>query len=545
MNVTQRLAAYLKLKPHSPTLDIYLALRKQGGTCSKRELNRALYQDEGRCFERTDEEGPRWRPRGMSTRVAERALAQREAARNEPPKFDASKRVPVPKGVKYPRTIIRTDLDVRTKKLFLWQREALNAWRGKRRLGVIEAVTGTGKTMVGIVAAAEELQYGGKVLVLVPTIELQNQWKKKFEEHLPGTDVGRLGDGKRDGFGKFDILVSVVNSARAAKLRPPKGRGLLIADECHRYGSRFNNKALSPHFPRRLGLTATLKRDDYGDIEWLKPYFWHEVFRVDYRRAKHEHIIAPFRIGLIGVRLPRAQFAEYERLSRQVFKYRNELVRDHGVPENPFGEFMRHVVVLKKRSYSSREGRAAQLFLKAFLARQKLLAEAKVKYDALRRLAPAVHAATRSIVFTQTKAAALSAARVLGAQGLRVGVIHSGVSRKDRRDILEMFREGDHQVIVAPKVLDEGIDVPEADLGIIVTASRSKRQMIQRMGRVIRPKQNGDHARIAVLFVEQTSEDPANGAHEAFLEELRDVAEGERTFSAATGAAAITRYLKP
>lgn len=545
MNLTGRVAAYLDQNPHSPTLDIFFALRKQGVKCTKRDVNRALYDDEGHRFERSEDERPRWRKSGVSARVAERALAKRDAARIAPPKFDSSKRVPLPKGVRYPRVIVRPDIKVLAEPLYPWQREALRAWRAKKRLGVIEAVTGTGKTMVGIVAAAEELQFGGKVLVIVPTIELQNQWKKKFEKVLPGTDVGRLGDGKRDGFGDFDILISVVNSARAAKLKPPKGCGLLIADECHRYGSRFNNRALSPYFPRRLGLTATLEREDFGHIEWLKPFFWHEVFRVDYRRAKKERVIAPFRIGLIGVRLPAAQFAEYDRLSREVSKQRNELVRDHGVPEKPFGEFMRHVVVLRTRSFSSREGRAARLFLKAFLGRQKLLAEAQVKYDALARLAPAIHAASATIVFTQTKAAALSAARVLGAQGVRVGVIHSGVSRKKRRDVLDMFETGGYQAIVAPKVLDEGIDVPEADLGIIVTASRSKRQMIQRMGRVIRRKGNGGHARVAVLFVEQTSEDPANGAHEVFLEELRDVAESEKTFSATKSAAAIARYLKP
>ena len=66
----------------------------------------------------------------------------------------------------------------------------------------------------------------------------------------------------------------------------------------------------------------------------------------------------------------------------------------------------------------------------------------------------------------------------------------------------------------APRVLDEGVDVPAADLAVIVGASRSRRQMIQRMGRILRRKSDGRLARLAVLFVEGTVEDPAAGAHE-------------------------------
>jgi superfamily II DNA or RNA helicase len=545
VDLTRRLKAYLEQNPQSSALELCLALRKKGIACTKREVNRTLYAGKSRHFERSDEKRPQWRLPGVSIRAAERALAQRRAERAAPPKFDPATRIPLPTRVTYPRKIVRPDLDVRIKKLFRWQEEALNAWRAKKRLGVIEAVTGTGKTMVGIAAAADELQSGGKVLVLVPTIDLQTQWKEKFAEYLPNAVVRERGGGRRCELTDCDILISVVNSARVAKLKPPQGRGLLIADECHRYGSRINQKALSPYFPRRLGLTATLAREDHGHIEWLKPYFWHDVFRVDYRRAKRDRIIAPFRIALIGVRFTPPEYSKYEQLSREASKYRNKLVCEYALPEKPFGEFMRQVNMLKKVHFGSPEGRVAGQFLRAFVARQRLLAETKVKYDALGRLASVVHAAARTIVFTQTKEGARSAARVLRAQGLRVGVVHAEVSRRDRYSILKAFEVGDHQVIVAPRVLDEGIDVPAADLGIIVTASGSKRQMIQRMGRVIRPKKNGGLARFAVLFVERTSEDPSSGAHEAFLEELRDVAEGERTFRPTSGAAGIAAYLKP
>jgi len=72
--------------------------------------------------------------------------------------------------------------------------------------------------------------------------------------------------------------------------------------------------------------------------------------------------------------------------------------------------------------------------------------------------------------------------------------------------------------------------VPEADLGVILAASHSRRQMIQRMGRVIRPNADGRPANFVILYVRGTSEDPADGAHEAFLSEIVGVADDVRAF---------------
>ena len=115
---------------------------------------------------------------------------------------------------------------------------------------MVEAVTGTGKTIVGVAAAIAELGCGGQVLVLVPTRELADQWTRVLARHVPATaHIGRLGDGHRDDLGHHDIVVAVVNSARDADLRPRRPGGLLVADECHRYGSDANRVALGAPFP--------------------------------------------------------------------------------------------------------------------------------------------------------------------------------------------------------------------------------------------------------------------------------------------------------
>ncbi len=94
-------------------------------------------------------------------------------------------------------------------------------------------------------------------------------------------------------------------------------------------------------------------------------------------------------------------------------------------------------------------------------------------------------------------------------------------------------------------MLDEGIDVPAADLAVIVGASRSRRQMIQRMGRVLRRKTDGRRARFAILFVEGTVEDPAAGAHEGFLSEVTEIADAVAHFSAGRPSAGLLRFLLP
>jgi RNA polymerase primary sigma factor len=100
----------------------------------------------------------------------------------------------------------------------------------------------------------------------------------------------------------------------------------------------------------------------------------------------------------------------------------------------------------------------------------------------------------------------------------------------ERRDRLSAFKEGRVRVLTTARLLDEGVDIPQADVGVIMAASHSKRQMIQRMGRIIRPKTDRRAATFIILYVRGTAEDPANGAHADFREELTAIAQDIRCF---------------
>jgi superfamily II DNA or RNA helicase len=175
---------------------------------------------------------------------------------------------------------------------------------------------------------------------------------------------------------------------------------------------------------------------------------------------------------------------------------------------------------------------AARSYRAAMLERRRLLADTPAKDGAVARLSPAISSSERTLVFTQSIAASERVSALLGGLGLRAGVVHSAMAGPARRAALRRFESGDLRVISAPRVLDEGIDVPAADFAVIAGASHSRRQMVQRMGRVLRRKDDGRRARFAVLYVEGTVEDPHDGAHEAFLDEVVDVAEEVRWFPA-------------
>lgn len=407
--------------------------------------------------------------------------------------------------------------------LYAWQSDALRAWQLNGSRGVVEAVTGTGKTMLGIAAARDELSKGGQVCVVVPTRDLAEQWTRTLHNRLPAHFiVGRLGDGGHDHLGAGDILVAVVNSARLGDLRPRRPGGLLIADECHRYGSPNNRVVLSESFQRRLGLSATYARPDDGHRTWLDPYFGGVCFEMGYTRAIADGVAARFDARLVGVEFDHDERADYEEFSELMAQSLGKL-RSLGV--NLGAGFLDVISALVRRGGDDNRTGAARAYLGAMQQRRHLLAETPAKLVALQMMIPTIESAARALVFTQSIQASEAAANVVRHGGLSAEAVHSGLAMARRRELLDRFRCGEIKVLVAPQILDEGIDVPDADLAIVLAASQSRRQMIQRMGRVLRPKPDGRRATFLVVFVADTVEDPGRGAHETFLTEITAVAD--------------------
>lgn len=519
--LAEALGDLLAERPGLNAKQLVAGLLTVGLTVNRTAVNSVLYSDP--VFRNDGTTPPRWR---LATEAATAPAA-----------------APVPAATPVPAGSTPTTKAASTRglRLYGWQEDALAAWRDQGEHGVVEAVTGTGKTMVGIAAALDTLRCRQKVCVLVPTRELMAQWVAQLRKQVPPhTRIGKLGDGHNDTLRTCDVLVAIVNSARDRDLHVPHGRGLLVADECHRYGSEANKEALDERFGRRLGLSATYARSDDGHIAWLDPFFGGTCYRMDYRCALADEVTAHFNVALIGCRFAPQEREQYEAFSRTAAKMRATLINAFGVPAEPIGEFMKAVNELSEGGPGSREARR---YLTAFSGKKKLLAETPSKAHALAQLAGAVQQADRTLVFTQTIEAAEAAADVLHSHGVTVEAVHSQLDPDSRRDCLRDFGSGELQAIVAPQILDEGVDVPAADLAVIVAASRTRRQMIQRMGRVLRRKADNRLARFAVLYVEGTTEDPSQGAHEDFLEEVTQVADMVQVFPAGSSAVAISAFL--
>lgn len=429
--------------------------------------------------------------------------------------------------------------------LYSWQTEALSAWRSGGRRGVVEAVTGTGKTMIGLVAAVDELAQRGQVLVLVPTAELLVQWRRVVATVVPGgTAIGLLGGGHHDGLGTHDLLIAIVNSARDADLAPRRPGGLLIADECHRYASSENRRALVAEFPHRLGLSATFARPDDGHVDWLAPYFGATCYRLGYEQASREDVIAQFDVVLVELEFTSTERDLYDEHDAAMALAAAKLIARFGVPTEPAAAFLAAIGALAQSDDEA--GKVARQYLWAMRERRRVLDDAISKQELLTALAPAIGAADRTLIFTSGIDAADRGAAVLSGLGIRASSIHSALASSTRRERMNLFSAGRLQALVAPQVLDEGIDVAAADLAIVLGATRSRRQMIQRMGRVVRRKPDGRRARFTIGYIAGTVEDPARGAHELFLDEIATVARTIETYMPAlSGWTGLVDLLRP
>lgn len=390
-----------------------------------------------------------------------------------------------------------------------WQSSALDAWAEHGRWGVVEAVTGTGKSRVGVEATREALADDYYVVIAVPTTTLVQQWigtLRKAGIH----SVGALGGGERARLGRCRVLVSTVQSLY---LDPPvraDGKVLIIADECHRYGADKWMRSLHPSYRRRLGLTATFERNDEG-IRTLKHYFGGEpVFRIGFPQAIDEDVVAHYEVKLLGVDLAADERTEYEDATEQATDARVELLAAD-FPAEPFGAFMAAVQEAAEDDPDPTVQEVARRYLKAFSRRIDVMANAQAKGDAMRVLAPAVGASRGALVFTRRVDTADALAEILREEGIQAQSIHSKHSQAERGERLVSLKIGRLEALVAPTILDEGLDVPDIDLGIVMSGSKSRRQMIQRMGRVLRRKDDGRKATFIVVYAKNTAEDLTSG----------------------------------
>ncbi|MDB4500462.1 DEAD/DEAH box helicase [bacterium] len=392
-----------------------------------------------------------------------------------------------------------------------WQKLALESWEENDLSGVVQAVTGTGKTFVAAWLLQKHFEHGEHCLVLVPSIVLLEQWKTVLEHDL-GIEIDSILGG--DYGCSFDpaapITLGVVNSVVNHQDELCRHFDYLIADECHRYGAATFQYALFTGARYRLGLTATFERSDSGVQDTLLPYFDGVCFDYGYEQARRDKVIASYHVLALGVDLDEEELTDYQEAGTLAGRSRHSLIEDFDYPEQ-IGEFMKQA----QSAMASQLGRQTELsrnYVFAISKRKKILSETKAKLDAVPKLRIAFLIAKKTLVFCETIDSAEALTAAVSELGTACETYHSGLRVTERRKILERFQEDETDTrvdcIVAVHALDEGIDVPRVDLGIIMATTKQRRQMIQRMGRIVRKKPGDSGAAIVLVFANSTTEDP-------------------------------------
>ena len=414
--------------------------------------------------------------------------------------------------------------------LYRWQLDALISWLRCGRRGVVEAVTGSGKTDLALAAIADARRRNRFVLVVVPSRVLMEQWHTRLTAGFPGMTVGRLGDTYRDRVDDCQVLVTTRHSASTHRPLPlADDGGLLIADECHGFGGDVLRKSLLKGYDERLGLTATLERSDDAVETVLLPYFGGICYRYGFGEAIEDGVCAQPRVAFLAVPLTEAERDEYVATERTLVSARQVLKRIPNMPREPFGAFIAAVAHLADND-GGPNGTAAREYLDSFSKRRDIVAASSAKYESLGAFENTIRGSDGTLLFTETVRAANHAINRLDPV-VGIEIITGDTPRTERERILGGLREGGLDAVAAPRVLDEGIDVPDANLGIVVSASRTRRQMIQRMGRILRRKQQGRGARFVIIFARDTLEDPtASVERDGFMDEIESIAESAQVF---------------
>lgn len=361
-----------------------------------------------------------------------------------------------------------------------YQKQALEAWNANGRRGVIVLPTGSGKTFIGIKAIS---MLNAPAIVVAPTIDLVNQWHTKLEEEFK-VDVGTLGGGKQE---IRAITVSTYDSAYIHAERLGNRFCLIIFDEVHHLPAEgYRQIAQMFASPFRMGLTATYEREDGLHTE-LNQLVGGKVFEKKIKDLAGEHL-STYRLKKITVELVKEEREKYD-LNHGIF---TDYVRKNKLNIRNPADFQKLVI----RSGKDQNARAA------LLARNTARDIALNSVSKLEKLAVILKTHKKGKVFIFTEHNRL-VHRI--SKEFLIPAITYRTASKERNEILERFKSGVYKSIVTSKVLDEGIDVPDADVGIIISGTGSERAFIQRLGRILR-KKKGKEAVLYELVSAETSE---------------------------------------
>lgn len=370
-----------------------------------------------------------------------------------------------------------------------WQKSALSLWENAGNRGIVEVVTGGGKTIFAL-SCVETLR-PDTTLVVVPTLALLDQWWEEVASYfnLELDEIHVITGKKRIKIGTINLCV--LNTAAKLAQEQWNYKCFLIIDECHKAASQKFKACLDIPSVASLGLSATPERPyDSGLADVLVPALGPVIYQYTYKDALRDGVIVPFLLKNVVFDLEEERQQEYDKLTkaiaRSIDKYGLE------APET--------IGLLLKRA------RVMNLSLNRIRLALKLVA---------------AHRGRRVLIFHEDIEACNLIQRVLLENGVKSGVYHSNLKLRERAGVLRAYRRGALDVLVTCRALDEGFNVPETEIGIIAASTATRRQRIQRLGRVLRPSNQKESATVYTLVASE----PEIGRLQVEEKELEGVAE--------------------
>ncbi len=411
------------------------------------------------------------------------------------------------------------------KKLYSWQEDCLKRWFANNSHGMVQAVTGSGKTFLALNAAdrlAKTLNLDLRTKIVVPTRTLMYQWYHAIKAYYgdpPKNFIGLRGGGHKP-LVDCQYTIYIINSARyelarqiLSELRGGKAV-LLIADECHHYISEQNQLIFEfiPHMQSyrdhffSLGLSATLPSGHAG--RQLAAALGRKIYTYGITAATARHTICPYDIFHIGLSFQPEESAAYEELTERMLILNAQLLSHcpslRSLDQKECFEFLRILSSGKDKQLAN----IARQYMSLTFLRKGLVCMASQRLDCAQDLIRLLGIQQKILIFSERILQAETLYKLLENQYPgKIGRYHSKMGPQANKNALERFCLGDIRILIACKAIDEGVDIPDAAVGIILSGTSVQRQRIQRLGRIIRKKEGKEQALLYYLHVTDSSED--------------------------------------
>ena len=376
-----------------------------------------------------------------------------------------------------------------------YQTASIEAWKANKKNGVIVLPTGAGKTHVATLAIEICKR---QTLVVVPTLDLMNQWYELLLSTF-NAEIGLIGGGF------YEIgAITVTTYASAFRHQERLGNqfGLVIFDECHHLpGEGFKYAAEFAIAPFRLGLSATPERDEFADA-LLEEIVGKFVYRLEAQELAGEYL-ADYTVERIEVDLSDEERAAYSR-ERAIY---TDFKRSKNLPYGQEGwrMFLIH-------SARSEEGRRA---MKAYRNQKKIALGTDSKLRVLQDLLT-LHKHDKTLIFTAENEMVYQISK-----DYLIPAITHETNVKERKFWLDAFNKGEVLALCTSKVLNEGVNIPDASVAIILSGSGSSREHIQRLGRILRKK--GDKQAILYEVVARNTSEEYTSNKRSDVRQFQDV----------------------